>query len=68
MQHPRQRDEKDSIGTVKIRSVNLAAQHRDLVTQHQDLDLRGSVTAQHQNQQLQDAPQRAVNKRPEHVR
>ena len=67
-QHPRQRGEKDSIGTVKIWSVNLTAQHRDLVTQHQDLDLRGSVTAQRQNQKLQDAPQRAVGKRPEHVR
>jgi hypothetical protein len=67
-QQPRQRGEKDSIGTVKIRSVNVAAEYGDLVAQDEDFDLLGSVTAQHQNQELEDASQRGVGKRPEHVR
>jgi hypothetical protein len=29
---------------LEIRSVDLAAEHRDLVAQHEDLDLRGAVT------------------------
>jgi hypothetical protein len=67
-QQPRQRGEKDSIGPVKIRSVSVAAEHGDLVAQDEDFDLLGSVTAQYQNQELEDASQRGVGKRPEHVR
>jgi hypothetical protein len=37
--------------------VDLAAEHRDLVAQHEDLDLCGAVTTQHQNQELEDASQ-----------
>jgi hypothetical protein len=48
--------------------VDVTAQHRDLVAQHEDLDLGGAVTAQHQKWQLEDAPQRAVDQRPEHGR
>jgi hypothetical protein len=51
---------------LEIRSVDLAAEHRDLVAQHEGLDLCGAVTTQHQNQELEDASQRAVGKRPEH--
>jgi hypothetical protein len=40
----------------------------DLVAQHKDLDLLGSLSAQHQYQQLEDAPQRQAGKRPEHDR
>jgi hypothetical protein len=29
---------------LEIRSVDLAAEHRDLVAQHEDFDLRGAVT------------------------
>jgi 5,10-methenyltetrahydromethanopterin hydrogenase len=31
--------EQHSVGRLKIRSVNLTAEHRDLVAQHEDLDL-----------------------------
>ncbi len=50
----------------KIWSVDLAAEHRDLVAQHEDFDLCGALAAQHQNQELEEASQRAVGKRPEH--
>jgi hypothetical protein len=38
-QQPGQGGEQHSVGRLKIRSVNLAAEHRDLVAQHEDLDL-----------------------------
>ena len=44
----------------------LATQHADLVAQYEDLDLFGSVSAQRQHQQLKEALQRQVSKRPEH--
>lgn len=43
----------DDGGRQKIRSVHLTAEHRDLVAQYQDLDLRGAVTAQRQKQELE---------------
>ena len=67
-QHPGQGSQEDSIGVLEIRSVDLTAEHRDLVAQHKDLDLCGAVTTQHQNQEPEDASQRAVGKRPEHGR
>jgi hypothetical protein len=48
--------------------VHLAAQHCDLMAQHEDLDLLGPFMAQRQHNQLEDAPQRKVDKRPEHDR
>jgi hypothetical protein len=48
--------------------MDLSLEHRDLVAQHQDLDLLGSITAQHQEQQLDGAPQHGASKRPEHGR
>jgi hypothetical protein len=50
---------------VEIRSVDLAAEHRDLVAQHEDFNLCSAVTTQHQNQEPEEAPQHAVGKRPE---
>jgi hypothetical protein len=67
-QHPGQRGEQDSIGRLKIRSVDLTAQYRDLVAQHQDLDLLGAVTPQHQDDKLEGASQREIGKGPEHGR
>jgi hypothetical protein len=67
-QQPGQGGEQHSVGRLEIRSVNLTAEHRDLVAQHEDLDLLRSVTAQHQNQELQDAAQRVVRQRPKHGR
>jgi hypothetical protein len=46
----------------------LAAKDSDLVAEYEDLDLFGSVSAQRQHQQLEDAPQRQVGKRPERDR
>jgi hypothetical protein len=46
----------------------LAAEDSDLVAKYQDLDLFGSISAQHQHQQLEDAPQCQVGKRSEHDR
>jgi len=53
---------QDAIGVVEIGSVDLAAEHRDLVAQHEDFDLCGAFTAQHQNQEPEEASQHAVGK------
>ena len=46
--------------------MHLATQDRDLVAQHEDLDLLGPVSAREQHKQLEDAPQHQVGKGPEH--
>jgi hypothetical protein len=50
----------------EVRPVYLATQDRDLVAQHEDLDLLGSVSARQQQKQLEGAPQHQVGKGPEH--
>ena len=44
----------------------LAAQHRKLVAQHQDLDLLGLLRPKAEQDQLQAAAQRQVDERPDH--
>jgi len=50
------------------RVVIATTQDRDLVAQHEVLDLLGSVSKRQQHKQLDDAPQRQVGKGPEHDR
>jgi hypothetical protein len=46
----------------------LAAQHRKLVSQHQDLDLLGFRRPEAEQDQLKDTAQRQVGERPDHTR
>jgi hypothetical protein len=46
----------------------LAAQHHKLVAQHQDLDLLGLRRPEAERDQLEAAPQRQVDERPDHTR
>jgi len=46
----------------------LAAQHRKLVSQHQDLDLLGVGRPEAEQDQLKAAAQRQVDERPDHTR
>ena len=45
----------------------LAAQHRKLLAQHQDLDLLGLCRPDAQQDQLKDTAQRQVDERPNHA-
>jgi hypothetical protein len=46
----------------------LAAQHRKLVAQHQNLDFLGLCRAEAEQDQLEAAAQRQVDERPDHPR
>jgi hypothetical protein len=48
------------VGGLKPESWDLAAQHGQLVTEHQDLKILGSIAAGQQNEQLDGAAQREV--------
>jgi hypothetical protein len=45
----------------------LTAQHRKLVSQHQDLDLLGLRRPEAEQDQLKAAAQRQVDERPDHT-
>jgi hypothetical protein len=49
-QQPRQRDDHRAVSPVRIRAGDLAAQDRDFLPQHQDLDVFGGVAAREQRQ------------------
>jgi hypothetical protein len=46
--------------------MDWAAQHRDLMAQHQDLHLVSAITAQHQDHQLQQLTQDQIPERQDH--
>jgi hypothetical protein len=51
---------------LKRRTVDLLAQDRELMTQHEDLDFLGGVTADPQQHHTESVPRQAVQQRPHH--
>ncbi len=64
----RQPRQDRSIGRLQHWSVDLASQHRHLVTQHDDFDREVCVTATGEPNQLEDAAERPVEQREGHRR
>lgn len=62
-QDPRQRRQQRSIGYVQLGPAHLTRENRDLMAQHEDLDLLGLAPAEEQRHQLQHAPQRHIHER-----
>jgi hypothetical protein len=63
---PRQRGEQRPIGRAEARPGHLPAQHRDLVAQHQQLDLVADLAPPAQHDQLQEAAQHPVAEGHDH--
>jgi hypothetical protein len=66
-QQPRQCGEQRPIGRPESRPGELPAQHRDLVAEHEQLDLIGGLAPSAQNDQLQEATQHPVAPGHDHV-
>jgi hypothetical protein len=58
--------EEDSIGGPQLRPAHLAAQHRQLVPEHHDLQLFELLRPKTQRRELQNATKHEVAERPEH--
>jgi hypothetical protein len=56
-EQPRQRREHDTVGGLQLRPVYLAAEHRDLVAQHEESDVLGVVVAGELGQHFQHLAQ-----------
>jgi len=56
-QHAADRGEQGTVGWFQLGSRNLAAEHDELVAQHQDLQILGSIAADEQAQELDGAAQ-----------
>src|SRR5437879_448602 len=57
--------EEDSIGRAKLGPSELATQHRELVAQHDDLELLELIRTEAQRRELQKPPEHEVAERPE---
>ena len=66
-QHAADRGEQGSVGRLQPRSLDLAAQHGELVAQHQDLEVLGGVAAGEQREQLDGAAQGQVGESRQHA-
>jgi hypothetical protein len=64
---PAQSAEHDSVGDRATRPGDLAAEHRQLVAQHQDLDRLPVVRSATQNEQLHEPPERPVDEGGDHL-
>jgi hypothetical protein len=62
------RSEKYSIGSAQLGPSELATQHRELVTKHDDLELLELLRTEGQRRELQKAPEHEVAERPEQER
>jgi hypothetical protein len=67
-QHAADRGEHGSIGRLQPRSMDLAAQHGELMAQHQDLEVLGGVAAGEQCEQLDGAAQGQVGESGQHAK
>ena len=67
-EQPAQRREQRPVGGLQAGPWMLAVQHHKLVAQHQDLDLLGLRRPEAERDQLEAAPQRQVDERPDHTR
>jgi len=66
-QQPRQCGQPGPFGGSVARSFDLAAQDRDLVPQHENLDVLADITAGHHRQQLKHATQHHVQQGQGHA-
>ena len=57
--------EEDSIGRAQLGPSELATQHRELVAQHDDLELLELIRTEAQRRELQKPPEHEVAERPE---
>jgi hypothetical protein len=64
-QQPTCRGKKESIGRPQLKSSHLTAQHRQLVAEHDDLQLLERVRSKTQRHKLQDASKHDVAERTE---
>jgi hypothetical protein len=62
--HPRQQSRQTGqhrrVGRFQIQPAHLAAQHRDLMAQHEHLDRVGALAARRQDDQLEHLPKNQV--------
>jgi hypothetical protein len=65
-QQPGQCGEHRPINGLKIGTLDLAAQDRDLMPQHQDLYLVGAIATQHQERKVQQLAQDQIPERQDH--
>ena len=66
-QRPAQRREQRAISRARSRPSELAPRDRELVAEHQDLDLLALARAQPQREQLKHSAYRPIEERPEHA-
>ena len=59
-EHTRERGEDRSVGGFEARPCNLAVQHGELVAQHEDLDILGTISAATQHQQVDHEPDETI--------
>ncbi len=64
-QEPAGGSEKDSISRPKLKPSGLPAQHRQLATEHHDLQLLELLRAKTQRRELQHTPKHDIAERPE---
>jgi hypothetical protein len=67
-QQHRQGREHGTVSPVRPRARDLPTQHRDLVPQHQDLRVLGSITARQKRQPAEHADHEQVGEADEHER
>ncbi len=67
-QQPRQRGDHGAVGPVRLRARHLTAQHRDLVPQHQDLRVLGSVAPRKERQPAEQPGHEEIDEAKEHER
>ncbi|MGW4801340.1 hypothetical protein ACWEPC_53850, partial [Nonomuraea sp. NPDC004297] len=65
---PRQRYEPEPVGVIPPRpTANPAADHLVLVTEHQQLNILGQISADQHHQQAEQAPHQPIDKRQHHI-
>jgi hypothetical protein len=67
-QRPAEGSEDRSVDGPKLRSSGLPAQDRQLMPEHEDLELLRALRSAQQHDQLNQATERHVDERPNHVR
>jgi hypothetical protein len=65
-QQPGERGDHGAVSPVRLRAGNLAAQDRDLVPQHQDLNILGGVAAGEQRQPAEQPDHEQIGEAGDH--
>jgi hypothetical protein len=66
-QHPAERRKQRPISPRRLRTSNLTLQHQQLMPQQQDLDLLRPLAAKAEHDELEQSPQRPIEKRKSHA-